>query len=149
MFILLLLIGFSLACLLSDSGASALVLKDESLPAHLYSNVLAGLLAVVSVLRLGALFVRRGAAEGTGKREPMALPSTLLIAGCSVFYTLGISYMGFYVSTFVFMFVLFLGFENWRKDRVKTGLVFSLGLCAIFFVSFYFLKIYLPDGLLF
>jgi hypothetical protein len=148
--ILVALIGFSAACLLSSSGGSALILKDENLPAHVYSNILAGLLAAVSIFRIIMLARPKMAGfAGSDAPAPAFSKSALLIAGCSIFYTLGITYVGFYVSTFLCMFVLYLGFENWEKAKVKVGLVFSLGLCLVFYVSFYFLKIYLPDGLLF
>lgn len=148
--ILAVLMGFSVACILSTSGGSALILQDESLPAHVYSNILAGLLIAVCAVRLAMMFVFRMAGpRPEDEPAPVFSPSALLIAICSIFYTIGITYIGFYISTFVCMLVLYLGFENWQKRKLRVGVIFSLGLCLIFYVSFYFLKIYLPDGLLF
>jgi hypothetical protein len=148
--ILIVIIGLSLACIISTKGGSTLILQDESLPAHLYSNILAGILIAAAVARLAVLFfaAKTRVEEGEAVRGVFSR-STLLIAGCSVLYTLGITYVGFYISTFLCMIVLYLGFENWRKSELRTGLLFSLALCLVFFISFYFLKIYLPDGLLF
>jgi Tripartite tricarboxylate transporter TctB family len=146
---LIFLIIFSVACIISASGGSALILADESLPAHVYSNILAVLLLFVALVRLISLifFQRTGVIQAA--TEPIMSRSTLLIAACAVLYTIGITYIGFYVSTFFCMIVLYLGFENWQKSKIRIGMIFSVGLCVLFYVSFSFLKIYLPDGLLF
>ena len=148
--ILVVLIGFSMACILSTSGGSALILKNESLPAHVYSNILAVLLAAAGAVRIVMLVMPRWSGSGYGgTAAPVIAKSTVLIAVCSILYTAGITFVGFYVSTFICIFVLYLGFENWQKAKLRAGLIFSAGLCIVFYVSFYFLKIYLPDGLLF
>ena len=74
---------------------------------------------------------------------------TLLIIACAIAYAIGISHIGFYVSTFFSMFVLYLGFEGWKPGRLPVGILFSAGLCIIFYGSFSLLSIYLPDGILF
>lgn len=146
--VLFVLLGFSAACLFMGTRGDVLVLKNESLPANLYSNILAGLLGGVCLLRLALLrFFGGNKTAKNGKR--IWTRSTILIGLCAILYALGITYVGFYVSTFLCMLGLFLGFENWRRDKLKAGLLFSLGLCLVFFVSFNFLKIYLPDGILF
>lgn len=139
----------SVGCIVSMLTGDVMVLRDEVLPANLYSNIIAGALALVCLVRFVALLVRDGAAADDGKEAAVFTPPVVLAGLVSLAYTYGMESIGFYTSTFVCMFVLYFGFENWDKTKILRGLSFSLGLCALFYVTFTCMKIYLPDAMLF
>ncbi|MCL1999814.1 MAG: tripartite tricarboxylate transporter TctB family protein [Planctomycetes bacterium] len=146
--ILVALICFSIGCIKSMLGGSSIVLRDEILPANLYSNVLAGFLIFVCIIRLVVLYGKNAVADDD-KKIILFTPTAFLIAACSIIYAIGITSIGFYISSFICLLALFLGFENWNRAKIGTGLIFSIGLCIIFYVTFSYMKIYLPDAIFF
>lgn len=146
--ILAALICFSAGCIASMAGGGALVLRDEVMPADLYSNVIAAALGAACIVRLFLLYGKNAPADAQKKVVVFTQP-TVLIGAISLLYTLGIASVGFYISTFICMFALFFGFERWEASRAPKGLAFSLGLCVMFYVTFTYMKIYLPDAMLF
>jgi len=148
-FILLaVLIVFSAGCMLSTIGGTNLILQSDSLPAYLYSNILAGILIAACLYRLIMLSIKREQG-GEAKSKTFVTSKTLQICACSVLYVLGIQYIGFYISTFFCFIFVYNTFEQWNRAKIKYSVIFSLGLCVVSFVIFRFLKIYLPNALLF
>jgi len=142
------LIVFSAGCMLSTIGGTNLILQSDSLPAYMYSNILAGILIIACTYRLIILLLKPGQA---GEAKPKAFVSlkAFQICACSILYVLGIRYIGFYISTFFCFAFVYNSFEQWDKSKIKFSVIFSLGLCGISFVLFRFLKIYLPNALFF
>ena len=146
--VLSVLIVFCAGCMLSTIGGTNLILQNDSLPAFVYSNILACILIALCGYRIVMLVIKR---QQDGKTKPKAFVTTkaLQICACSILYVLGIQYLGFYISTFFCFAFVYNSFEQWEKSKIKFSVIFSLGLCGASFVIFRFLKIYLPNALLF
>lgn len=148
--LILLLAAFALGCMLTKSTGTSLGMKNERMTPQTYSDALCWLLLFMLGLRT-VLLLRGGWKEQT--EEKAKSRSTGLLVGfvmlCSVLFVLGMQYLGFYITTFVSLAVLYLTFENWNKKDVLKGLLFAAGTSGVFYIAFGYLKVFLPNALLF
>ncbi len=143
------LILFAVCCIFfSNTGSNALGMKGEFLTPNFYSNILSVCLIVAASVQIGAqwMLLKNGVAKEKQK-EKWAVTAFVMI--CSVLYVIGISHIGFYVSTLVCLFLLNMTFEGWKRECIWKAAVFSAGVCLIFFVAFQQLKVFLPKSILF
>ncbi|UFT98783.1 tripartite tricarboxylate transporter TctB family protein [Radiobacillus kanasensis] len=63
-------------------------------------------------------------------------------------FAYGFSYIGFYVSSFIFVFILTWMMFNWSKRELAKSLIFSVGLNVAFFFLFQFINVYFPENTL-
>lgn len=145
---------FALACIFfSNTASNALGMKNEYLTPNNYSNIISCvLLAALGAQLLMTLLTKEKQVQDEEKIEPiqrgMALNVAFIII-CAVIFVLGMRYIGFYISTAVCLFIMNMTFENWNKAHIIKSIAFSLGVCAIFFVVFRYLKVFLPNAMLF
>ena len=140
--------AFGVGCLLSESGADALILDNESLSVSFYSNLLAGILLGVVFLRVLILMVKvRGGqmADDDSEQFTATFKTVLFTMAVAVFHVLGIEYIGFYTCTLASLFIMYMNFEQWSKRVLLQAVIFSASLCVIFAVSFKYLKVFLPS----
>lgn len=153
-FSLLLFLGiFGAACLLSESGADALTVNSKGFTVSFYTNLIAILLLILVFFRLAFLIIesrreteREKTPEQIKKEHTIVIALTMFI---SVFFVYGMKKIGFYVCTSITLFILYMTFEQWKKKEIWKGIVFSLSICIVFFIVFKYLKVFLPNALLF
>jgi hypothetical protein len=124
----------------------------EGVSAVLPELLVAGLLlGGVYLLALGAY--RRLKTAGTEESEPSSIPRILIIGIGSVAYVLAAPVLGFYASSFVFLFIMASILAVHDTGKVKaalTNIVFACIMCAFVWTSFnYLLSVPTPEGILF
>lgn len=145
---------FALACIFfSNTASEALGMKNEYLTPNRYSNILSfALLAALGVQLLTQLFKKEKQAQAEETAKPaqrrMALNVAFMMV-CAIVFVLGMRYIGFYITTAVCLFIMNMTFENWNKAHILKSVAFSLGVCLITFIVFRYLKVFLPNALLF
>ena len=108
----------------------------------LYSQIV-GAMLVCSGLYQGVMAVRRRA-------EPRFVPLSMLLGlVMTAIYILGFAYVGFYVSTFVFLFGYSLLIEPPDERNVVSKALFAFISVAVLYGLFSVFKIYLPTTWLF
>lgn len=144
---------FAVVCLASKTASDEFIAKDEYMAPGFYSDVLcAALILLIGTNVLFTLFRHRKEAEQQkGDTETLATKThaVAFMMVCSVLYVLGIMSIGFYIVTAACLFVMNMTFENWEKKYLLKAVIFSLGTCAVFFIVFKYLKIFLPKAILF
>ena len=138
----LLLIAFG--CLCIDTTVLEVInfMVVEYLDSALYSQ-LVGAMLVCSGLHQGVMAVRRRA-------EPRFVPLSMLLGlVMTAIYILGFAYVGFYVSTFVFLFGYSLLIEPPDERNVVSKALFAFISVAVLYGLFSVFKIYLPTTWLF
>lgn len=151
--LLLCMIVFGVACLVSESGANALTVSKEGFTVSFYANLIASILIGVSVLRVIFLFmeVRK---ISDGEETPAKLTKDTIISiglpmVLSVFFVYGMRRIGFYTTASLTLFIMYMAFEKWNKKEIPKGVLFSVGVCVVFAVVFKYLKVFLPNTPLF
>ncbi len=141
---------FALGCMFTKSTGVSLGLKYERLTPQMYSDILVWCLLVLLAVRLVALMRTPVQKEAEQKAQaPKTWRLVAFVALCSLVFVLGMRYIGFYITTAVTLFVLHMTFENWEKKKLLKASLFSLGTCVIFYLAFGYLKVFLPNALLF
>jgi hypothetical protein len=64
-------------------------------------------------------------------------------------FVLGFTYIGYYVSSFLFVFFITWLMFDWDKKKWVTSLIFSIGLNITLYVLFNMINVYFPKTLLF
>ena len=133
----LLLIAFGALCVDTTVPDSINFLVTEYLDSALYSQIVGTLLMATATWQIiVALRTRKGATViGTHAAAGAAM---------SALYTLGIVYVGFYVSTFVYLFACATLVEDPAERNWKKKMLFSLGSAVVLYAMFSLFKIYLP-----
>ncbi|WP_194842126.1 tripartite tricarboxylate transporter TctB family protein [Gracilibacillus salitolerans] len=68
--------------------------------------------------------------------------------GLILLFIIGFTHIGFYVSSFVFVFAMTWMMFNWKRNLWIRSLIFSLALNGTFFILFQFINVYFPDNTL-
>ena len=138
----LLLIAFGCLCIDTTVPDAINFMVVEYLDSALYSQIV-GVMLVCSGLYQGVMAVRRG----TGAR--FVSLGMLFGLAMTALYILGFAYVGFYVSTFVFLFGYSLLIEPPDERNVVRKAVFALISVGVLYGVFSTFKIYLPATWLF
>ncbi|MDF1507206.1 tripartite tricarboxylate transporter TctB family protein [Robertmurraya sp. DFI.2.37] len=64
-------------------------------------------------------------------------------------FVLGFTYIGYYVTSLLFVFLLTWLMFDWAKKKWIVSLLFSLGLNGILYILFNLINVYFPNTLLF
>ena len=129
----LMLIAFGCLCIDTTVPEVINFMVVEYLDSALYSQIV-GAMLVCSGLYQGVMAVRRRA-------EPRFVMTAI--------YILGFAYVGFYVSTFVFLFGYSLLIEPPDERNVVSKALFAFISVAVLYGLFSVFKIYLPTTWLF
>lgn len=151
--LLLFLVVFGVACLVSESGADALTISTEGFTVSFYVNLISIILLCFVAIRLVFLIFEarkesdaEKAPEKVSREHAFVVGLTMAVA---VFFVWGMKHIGFYVCTSVTLFVLYMTFEQWNKKELWKGAVFTVAVCLIFLIVFKYLKVFLPNAWLF
>ncbi len=144
-FFCLLLLLFGIACTM-DTQESFFKLDGDVLGASGFPRIMGGLLAVLCLIDLIRTLVQKPAAETGENSFNRNIYAALAI---SAGYVLGISYVGFAISTFLYLIMISLTFVDFDFSKIRGILVYSLGVTAVAFFFFKVFKVYLPDTWLF
>ncbi len=141
---MLVLAAFGVACMI-DVSEPMIRLPQDVLGSTGFPRIAGGLLALISVVTASYILFR-GDYENTG--APLTRKSWGLIA-VSCGYILGISYVGFAISTLIYLFLTSEIFCDFNRARLKGIIVYSFAVTTVAFVFFKIFKVYLPDTILF
>jgi hypothetical protein len=64
-------------------------------------------------------------------------------------FVLGFTYIGYYVTSLIFVFLITWLMFDWSKKKWIISLIFSVGLNVILFILFNLINVYFPKTLLF
>ncbi|WP_019154019.1 tripartite tricarboxylate transporter TctB family protein [Robertmurraya massiliosenegalensis] len=64
-------------------------------------------------------------------------------------FVLGFTYIGYYVTSLIFVFLLTWLMFDWARKKWVISLMFSVGLNGILFILFNLINVYFPKTLLF
>ena len=132
----LMLIAFGCLCIDTTVPEVINFMVVEYLDSALYSQIV-GAMLVCSGLYQGVMAVRRRA-------EPRFVPLSMLLG-----LVMTATYVGFYVSTFVFLFGYSLLIEPPDERNVVSKALFAFISVAVLYGLFSVFKIYLPTTWLF
>lgn len=75
--------------------------------------------------------------------------NTYLLMIMLVIYAFGVSYVGFFVSSFILAFSLAWYIQQWEAKKWLSSIIFSSGLTLTLYILFGIINVYLPETLLF
>jgi len=147
-----LIILASILIFTSDSSRNIQASNDEILSAYGYVIIISVSLIFISLIHLISAMRDTDKASDHGETyKNRTTINILLLIIFTVFFILGMIYIGFYISSFFFVILIFLTIENWKisKTKIVKGVIFSLFLNFILFITLSSLDIFLPDTILF
>lgn len=133
----------------------ALVFGIQGRELSFLSNLFPLTLEAFLVLSGVALLVRgflSGEGQTNSNEEKLDYGRGWLVIIASLVYVAAINFVGFYVSSFVFLTLLswFLGDRRWNLHAWGISSLFGLVVTGILYVAFWlFLKVPAPQGILF
>ncbi len=71
-----------------------------------------------------------------------------LMMGLLVFYAVGFTYIGFFVTSLIFIFTLTWFMQQWQTKKIFSSMLFSVVLTVVLFFLFDVINVYLPNTLL-
>lgn len=108
-----------------------------------YSIALSIVLIVTSIIQI---FKIKRTKEIAGKKlHPEALKKLIQTIITIFFFILGFTFLGFYTTTVITVFVMGMIMNDWDKKKIVPSLIFSLVLTVVFYFLFDIINIYLPD----
>lgn len=151
-----------LSLLLIWQAQSIQAIWQEPMGPAVFPTVLSVLLLIASggSLIQDLLEMRRNKAcspkaeQGGAKRElpRFKLNATVCLMAISFLYVLGLTYVGFYTSTFVYVMAAvgllsyFSEKEKWKRLLLRVGLPLSVCIIVVLIFLEQYLHIYLPDS---
>jgi hypothetical protein len=148
-FILLGFIVLSLLSIFTSSGSIEIEMNNGQFGPDNYSAIINAVLLIICIIQLIVIIKKRQIVETEKKLDAETKKTIAVMVAEAICYTLGISYIGFYVSTFIFVILAYLTLEKWAKSRLVSAVIFACGLNVVFYFIFTWLHIYLPESLLF
>lgn len=141
---MLCLAAFGVACML-DVREAAIQIRGDYIGATGFPRLVGGLLALTCMVTIVAIW--RGMLD-KDEGSTFANKSYWLILVTSG-YILGISYVGFIISTLLYLFFSTILFCDFNRGRLKGIIIYSLAVTFVAFLFFKGFKVYLPDTILF
>lgn len=140
----LVIAGFGLACTM-DVRESMIKLPGDSLGATGFPRIFGYVLFGLCVLAAGLSFFRKlgEAGESQLTRESWGL----IFVSCG--YILGISYVGFAISTLIYLFLTSAIFVGFKKEKLGGIAIYSVVVTGVAFTFFKVFKVYLPETIFF
>ncbi len=140
----LIVAGFGLACTL-DVQEAMIQLPGDSLGATGFPKIFGYFLMFLGLIAAGQALLTPAAEIGASQLTKESWG--LILVSCG--YILGISYLGFALSSLVYLFFTSAIFVGFRKEKYRGILIYSVVVTAIAFTFFKVFKVYLPDTILF
>lgn len=146
------LVAVTILSIVQSENIATIAMAGEMLTSRLYVVLMDICLLITLAFR--ALFVvawpEKKAKPSKADLKTFAEKKLMyILMACAVVYAFGIIEIGFYITTFIFLLGVFVMLEGVSKKSILSGVLFSLGVNGVFFLAFDWLKIYLPNGLLF
>lgn len=145
-----------LLCLLATLGGTCAFgtqdplfsLQKDYLGVSGYPRMVGTALVTLCMLRMLWLLSTRGVVDQT--ITTTGSPKILLPMGLAVAYVFGISYIGFIICSFIYLFLMpFMLDSKDKKPMMWKHLVYSTIVTCVIYAFFRIFKIYLPSALLF
>lgn len=119
----------------------------------LYPRIVSILITITSFLNIISELYRlfNKVPDTDGDQSTINWKSVGLIIIAGICYALGLQYLGFFSSTFLFVVIVigvisyFQDKANWRKIILIKGFPTALGIVIVLLLMKVFLHIYLPD----
>ena len=110
-----------------------------------YGQLISGLLILTVAVRICSNFIKKPQ-EKEAKKVAIGNPVGLLIVfAISVIYCFGITKIGYFTSTFVFVFVMITTLaDNRTFKRVLIYCLGSLAFCVLLYFMFDLMQVYMP-----
>lgn len=140
----LILAGFGLACTI-DVRESMIQLPGDTLGATGFPRIFGYALCALSLIAAGYALFQPVSDIDSGKLTKDSWALILISSG----YILGISFIGFAISTLVYLFLSSAIFVGFRREKLRGILIYSVVVTVIAFTFFKMFKVYLPDTILF
>lgn len=151
---LFLVTGFSI----SSAGFAGDIMNQRS-----YVIILASLLISFSVIsifaelvkskskrkNISALDEQMKSAEFTEEPKEKTSYKVYLAMLLVLLFAYGFTYIGFYVTSFLFVFIITWLLFNWEKNKLVRSIIFSFFLNLSLFVLFSLVNVYFPKAWLF
>ena len=138
----LLLVAFGCLCIDTTVPNAINFMVVEYLDSALYSQ-LVGIILILSAIYQGIDAIRK-------RKTSQPVPYTMLVGFLlTIIYILGFTYVGFYLSTFLFLSIYSLIIEPPAERNVRTKVLFAALSVGILYGAFSAFKIYLPAAWLF
>lgn len=146
---LLLIFIMLIAAILFYGSSIVKVAFDESITPKMFGRVISGLLFVICCIRLVKLFTTKD--EKTEAK--LVIPELKIIITqmiLMVAYTIGLTTIGYYVTTFVYLFAMIVILtDNHTKKSIVTYGVGSFIFTAALYLVFTAFNVFLPNAWLF
>jgi len=120
--------------------------QKDFLASDVYARCVALALSGVSLAGLACLLLGKLKTSSPAPGWGVVLAKGFSI---SLLYLLGVMYIGFFVSSFFYLFALVLLFGGWDLKASGAAAVYALLVTGSAKILFSVFKVYLPDALLF
>lgn len=140
------LITLALASILTSTQATGMANTNEVLTTDGYSILIGSILLAVCSYDVIYTIWRSRTAQGKTQSLPASVMKLIAsVIGVGVLYVFGISYLGFHISTFLFLTFFVLALEEWNKKRILPAIGYAVVVNLVCFIVFRWLHIYLPE----
>jgi hypothetical protein len=136
-----------LACIISSYTQETKLdlFADAAIRSQDYPIVIGSILLGLSILRIGiAIYTKEMAASAAP-----VLPLVWKVIISTALYLVGIDYIGFFLSTAVFLFYLTRLFEGGQQWNTRKAAFCVVSILIICYFTFSWFHIFLPDTILF
>ncbi len=136
--------GFGLACTM-DVHESILAIPGDIMGPTGFPRIFGWFLFALSLA--SAVFSLTGRDGAVGESQLTRDSWRLILVSCG--YILGISYVGFAVSTLIYLFLASCMFVRFKREKIRGIVIYSILVTGVAFTFFRLFKVYLPDTPLF
>lgn len=112
-----------------------------------FPKFLGALMTIFSLMMLFRAIKAHSAGEAAAPSKPAGFRIAAAIFAASFAYIAGIQYVGYFVSTTIFLVLSMIGFGEKRPLPIAAATLVFMGVIYVLFISFLGLR--LPTGLLF
>lgn len=135
----------ALGCILFYGSSTVRVSFKEPITAKLYGQALSSILIIVSIIRLAMLSLTK--TDNDRKINILNVKLVLLSSLFMIMYTFGISSLGYFVTTYIYMLAMIIILTD---DRSKKALIKNAFGTLVFTVVLYFIfdafNVFLPNA---
>jgi len=136
--------GFGFACT-QDVREAMIKLPGDSLGATGFPHIFGYILFGLCILAAGLSLFQKTDETGGNQLTKESWGLIFVSSG----YILGISYVGFAISTLVYLFLTSAIFVGFDKQKLKGIAIYSVVVTVVAFTFFKMFKVYLPDTFFF
>lgn len=146
---LVVMLLFTLTCIIgnitSENGQN--LFEDAAMTSNDYSLYIGLILVILCLYRIFSILFKKAWDYTVLPSQVLVLVRKVIII--SAIYLIGITYLGFHVSSAIFLGYIVLLLQDKEDRSIKKAVLYVSTILLVCYFSFSWLHIFLPDTLLF